>query len=233
MRQDKAKLIDEYARTGDLQQSGCRAGYPLKEAEQAFTRVWFQEAVAKRRKEIADAELINATKMLQEWYDVAFADIRDIVNIHVHCCRHCHGIDHFYQWTIHEYAEAVERALNNKKPAPDCLGGMDFNGRSQPHPECPECLGYGVKHVVFTDSRDLTPQAAKLFAGAKHGKHGIEILLRNQDAARDNLAKYLGMLVNKSELTGKDGKPLIPNSTQDLTEEQLLAIIAKDESKTE
>lgn len=48
----------------------------------------------------------------------------------------------------------------------------------------------------------------RLFAGIKEGKFGIEVITRNQDDALKMVAQHLGMVRNKTELSGPDGGPV-------------------------
>jgi phage terminase small subunit len=59
--------------------------------------------------------------------------------------------------------------------------------------------------VFVADTLDVSPQARKLFAGVKQTKNGIEVMMRSQDVARDNIAKSLGMLVQKMQVAGVVG----------------------------
>lgn len=47
-----------------------------------------------------------------------------------------------------------------------------------------------------------------MFAGVKEGKFGVEVITCNQDEAFKMVAQHLGMLKNKTELTGADGGPI-------------------------
>lgn len=42
----------------------------------------------------------------------------------------------------------------------------------------------------------------------KEGKFGLEVITRNQDEALKMVAQHLGMLKNRTELTGADGGPI-------------------------
>ncbi|MCV5420054.1 terminase small subunit, partial [Escherichia coli] len=58
---------------------------------------------------------------------------------------------------------------------------------------------------------------------------GLEMITRNQDEAMKMVAQHLGMLKTKTELSGPNGEPIQHNHTvsaEDLTDEQLAAIIA-------
>lgn len=96
-----------------------------------------------------------------------------------------------------------------------------------PNPDCSKCKGQGVRYVKVADTRKLTGAARKLYAGAKQTKDGVEIKMRDQDAALKNLADYLGMQ-NKgtTALTGPGGGPvqLAAARPEDLTDEQLAAL---------
>lgn len=72
------------------------------------------------------------------------------------------------------------------------------------------------------DTRKLKGSAKVLYAGAKQTRNGIEILTRDKDAAVVNLARYLGMMVDK-ELSGPGGGP-IPMAS--LTAEDLTVVSA-------
>ena len=67
----------------------------------------------------------------------------------------------------------------------------------------------------------------KLFAGIKKTKDGIEIKTRDQSEALANIAKFLGMNVERKELSGPGGGPVaITNLTaDDLTDDQLAALV--------
>ena len=69
-------------------------------------------------------------------------------------------------------------------------------------------LRSGVETVLVTDTRKLSPKAAKLYAGAQQTKEGIKVLARVQDAAIEKLGRYLGMFKDKTELSGPGGGPV-------------------------
>ena len=70
---------------------------------------------------------------------------------------------------------------------------FSFNPLLEPHPECPDCGGDGVSRPVIKDTRRLSPQGRALFAGAKQGKHGIEIQMHSKLDALEKLAKHFGL----------------------------------------
>lgn len=81
----------------------------------------------------------------------------------------------------------------------------------------------------MADTRKLTGTAKLLYAGVKKTKDGIQILTRDQDAALREVGKFVGIDVKRLEHSGPDGKPIanvnINATAQDLTDEQLLALI--------
>lgn len=146
------------------------------------------------RKPIIEEAQIKIADVLARWIDIALADPNDIVQHRRTCCRYCYGIGHQYQWTTVEYAAKAAQAVDENKTMPVCEGGFDFNANTDPHSDCPECFGHGVSHVYFTDTRRLKGRARALYAGVKKTSGGgMEVLLRNQDAALENIAKFLGM----------------------------------------
>lgn len=141
------------------------------------------------------AAQIKASEVMQYWFDIATADPSDLMQLQRRCCRYCYGKGHRYQWTENEYADAVAKAITAAKGnMPDDFGGDGFDSNLPAVLKCPECFGDGVVKIVFADTRNLTGKAKALFAGIKQNSSGaIEILTRNQDAALENIAKYLGM----------------------------------------
>lgn len=162
---------------------------------------------------------VSADYVFTTWATVATADVNEILQVRRVNCRYCHGSDHRYQWTPAEYARAVEKhereeraAVNADReppPAPDPVGGLDFDLWKAPHPDCPECGGEGVARQYVCDTRNLSPAARLLYAGAEPTKDGgVKLKLRDQEAALLNVAKHLGMHVNRTEVSGPNGEAL-------------------------
>lgn len=157
---------------------------------------------------------VEAADILRDWLDIATADPTKIMQVRRVNCRYCNGIGHHYQWKAREYAEACDAAMRPAKkgedpaPFPDCSGGFGYRHNGEPHPDCPECDGEGHEDIFFADTESLTGPERKLIAGIKRTKDGLEVKMRDQDKARDNLAKYAGLLIERKEVTGKDGAPL-------------------------
>lgn len=150
--------------------------------------------------ELEGKGMASAAEVLAEINRIAMADPRQLTDNWVGCCRHCYGEDHKYQYTPEELRKAIARyhfdLRKAKLPADpaalnfDYEGGIGFNKRKPPLEACTECNGDGETHQRFKDTRKLSPAAARIFAGVKRTKDGIEIKFRNQDKALEMLASH-------------------------------------------
>jgi phage terminase small subunit len=210
------RFVEEYCKDRNATQAAMRAGYTQNPDAACSTGLRLlgdariQGLIAEQLEKVSKEATVDAAQVLREWLDVATADPSKIMYVRRINCRHCHGVDHEYQWGARQYAEAMDAAMNAKKPTPlpSCSGGFGWRHNREPHPECPECGGEGREDVFFHDTESLTGPERKLIAGIKRTKDGLEVKMRDQDAAWQNVAKYLGLLVERRELTGKNGGPL-------------------------
>jgi phage terminase small subunit len=175
-----------------------------------------QACVERLKKQQEKNAEFGIAEIVKEWQDIATADPNELMSIRRRCCRHCYGRGHHYQWTdADEFAYAVGVALGTpkkgeaRKAIPSDAGGYGFNFTLRPHPECPQCRGEGHEITYFSDTRELTGKARKLYAGIKQTTNGITIVTRDQDAALANLARFYGMFTDKIQLQGAGGGPLI------------------------
>lgn len=169
--------------------------------------------VRRRAKLEAMGEGEHARQLIERLRLIATADPAELVHEVVRACRHCWGFDHKYHWTPAEFEAAVRKAEHSrgKLPIPDCSGGLDFDKTRDPHPECPECRGVGVTEIRPRDTRDLSPAGRALYRGVRTKKDGsFEMLMADQNAAAALYAKITGIAIERREITGKDGAPLIP-----------------------
>lgn len=233
------RFVNEYCVDENATQAALRAGCPEASAHVTACR-WLkeakiQEAIKERMEEVAYAAGITPEWVVGQWAKIAHADPNDIVQIRRTCCRHCHGFGHQYQWTEAEYSAAVDKAVDSGKPAPDGMGGFGFDPKASPNPDCPECGGLGIEDVHVADTRKLRGAARVLYAGAERTRNGIKINMRDKDAAVANLARYLGMMVDKKEFSGPGGGPIpLANLTaEDLTDDQLAAILKASDAADE
>lgn len=190
--------------------------------QQAASTVAAKDHVAKRIAELKDANqtqwMFKQRDVILEWVTIATADPGELVRLRQFCCRHCHGVDHQYQWRdAAEYAEQVDAAMRGNAALPrgappiafpTCDGGFGFVRNLAPVASCTHCNGDGSVDVWITPNDKLSPAGRKLFAGIKQTKDGIQVLMRDQDGALANLARCLGMFVEKREISGPNGGPI-------------------------
>ena len=231
------RFVNEYCVDENATQAAIRAGYSENGAGQSAHKLLktaeIQEAIAERMEELAVAAGITPEWVVAQWAKIATADPNGLVQVRRTCCRYCYGFGNQYQWTEGEYAAAVDKAIEAGKPAPDGMGGFGFNPNAEPAEDCPECGGLGIEDVHIFDTRKL--KRHPLYAGAERTRNGIKVTLRDQDKARDNLARYLGMLKDRTEISGPGGGPIgLANLTaDDLTDDQLAAILKASDATDE
>ncbi|WP_110933265.1 terminase small subunit [Paenibacillus bouchesdurhonensis] len=208
----KQKLfVKEYLVDLNAKQAAIRAKYSAKTAEQQASRllsnVKVQKAIEEAMNKRAEKVEIKAEQVLQRWIDIAFADPNEIIHFRRVCCRYCFGIGHQYQWIDEvEYEAAGEIARieaeqgNEPVKLPSDAGGYGFDPLIRPHPKCPNCHGEGHGQLHINDTRDLSPKAKALYAGAKATAAGLEIKMHDQDKALDNIARHLGMFKDESKI---------------------------------
>jgi phage terminase small subunit len=228
------RFVQEYCKDFNATQAGIRAGYSEKtsgqQAHELLKNPEIAAAIEERKQQLADVAEIDAAWVLRQWKQIATADANEITQLRRVCCRHCHGFGNQYQWTEAEYSAAVDKAVDSGKPAPDGMGGFGFDLNAEPHPACPECGGLGQELIYVADTRKLKGSARRLYAGVKKTKDGLQVITRDQDAALANISRYLGMLVDRKEISGPGGGPvpLAHITADDLSDDQLAAILKAD-----
>lgn len=233
------RFVNEYCVDENATQAYIRAGYSEQgagpSAHALLKNSKIEEAIAERMAEVAVAASITPEWVVSQWAAIARADSNDLSQLRRVCCRHCYGYGHQYQWTEAEYATAVDRAIDSGKSAPDGMGGFGYDPKREPNVECPECGGDGHEETYFADTRKIKGDAKTLYAGVKRTRNGIEILTRDKDAALLNLSRYLGMQVDRKEISGPGGGP-VPMAhimADDLTDDQLAALLMADNATDE
>jgi len=217
----QAAFVAEYLKDLNGTQAAIRAGYaPGNARVQASELLALPKVKAEVQKAMqarAERNAIDADRVLKRLDAIATADPTELMEIQRVCCRYCYGKGHMYQRTPREMrADRAQHELDEAKrkkdgEAPrkfDEAGGIGFDPRKPPHPNCPECFGEGEQRVVLKDVRDVSPQARLLFAGVKQTQHGIEIKVHSQVDALTKIGEHLGMFKRKIEHTGKDGAPI-------------------------
>lgn len=212
----EARFVLELAADNNAAAAYVRAGYrsksPNAHASRLAAKGSIQGATARVRAKIADRAGYKAEEALGFAADVLRADPRELVEYLVGPCRYCHGDQFMYQRTKGEMARdrakhdaQVERRKERNKdyedPGFDEMGGDGFDLRRPPNPECPVCAGDGEGRTVFKDTRNLSRQAAALYAGTKEGKDGTEVKMHDKAAMVDKMFRYHGLYEADNKLS--------------------------------
>ncbi|WP_275262147.1 terminase small subunit [Citrobacter braakii] len=232
----QVRFVEEYLLDLNRTAAYKRAGYKGEgntayvNASRLLRNAKVSQAIRDALDERSRRVKITQDEVLKWWWDIATADATKLTEYHHGCCRYCWGFGHQYQWRdMVEFEEKRLEATERDKREPVDVGGYGYDGTLDPNPDCPRCNGVGIGRSVVHDTRDLIGAEQRLFAGIKEGKSGLEVITRNQDEAMKMVAQHLGMLKTKTELSGPNGEPIQHNHTvsaEDLTDEQLAAIIA-------
>ena len=209
----------EYVKDLNGAQAVIRAGYSRTDAHREAARLLADpdvRALVRELQEERARELkIEAKDILRDLIDIARADPNDLVQYQRLCCRHCWGVDFKYQRTSREMErdrQAHEKAELEKQKADDLVylpqpfdeaGGEGYDGTRDPNEDCPECFGRGVENVHVADTRHLRGPARKLYAGVKVTKDGVQVLMHDQDKAREMIGRHLGMFLDRVEHSGQ------------------------------
>jgi hypothetical protein len=186
--------------------------------QNVHVRRLIEEGRALVNAKIIAASVMERQELLGRWSARAQVDRNELCEVRRVACRYCHGTDHLYQRTPAEmraaraqYDQAVKAVLGSSKHGqqfqiPDFAeeGGVGYDRRKDPHPECPECHGFGDELVILKDTRRLSKAAMDCFEGVdiKNGSIVIKISSRAED--EDRLAKAQGIY-------GADKGPARPN----------------------
>lgn len=249
-------FVLEYLRDHNATHAYKRAGGKGVNADVLGPRmlgeVGVAELIASEEADRARDCRMEVNDVLKMWCEIATADPNELVRVVFESCRHCWGAGFKYQWRdVTEWVEACERAAlehakkyrawqrriaagradgENDEPTydmPDASGGFGFNPRIEPNHECPKCEGHGMPRDIIADTRKLSGPARRLYAGVKRTRDGIQVLTRDQDAAAANVAKYLGMMVDRVQHSGALGR--VPaddvEALKKLTPEELMVLM--------
>lgn len=228
------RFVEEYLLDLNGKQAAIRAGYSRKTAEVQASRLLSNAkvaaAIAAAQAARSERTEITADMVLQHWWGIATADANQLIQLRRVCCRHCYGIGFAYQWIDKAEFDAELRAaamVENADPRtfPTNDGGYGFNKTLIPHRECPQCFGEGRETVFAHDTRQLRGAERLLYAGVKVTRDGLEIKMRDQDKAMENVARHLGMFKEKVEVTNPDGS-LRDNNLDEVSRAARLAALA-------
>jgi phage terminase small subunit len=208
-----AKFVDLYLATYNASWSYREAGYTAKNdnvaaagASKLLKKVKAHPYYAARQAEMFQRTADVQNQTIGVIHAAAFADQREISELRRACCRYCYGIEHRYQHTPREmehrreeYAAELAAAQHDGKggafPPFDELGGLGYDKREPPNPQCPECAGEGYQYTYFHDSRGYSPAAVALFEGVEETKDGLKIRAGSQKGYRELLAKIFDLHV--------------------------------------
>lgn len=209
---------------GKNQAEAYREAYPLskKWKDQAVwvnaSKLMGDAKVSLRVREIqasiAERAEVKAADVLREAYNILLADPRELVSYIVHCCRHCYGEGFKYQRTAVEFEadqrqHAIAVANGDATGEFNPQGGIGYDERLVPNPTCPVCFGRGQGRVLVADTRNVSKQAASLYAGIKQTKDGLEVKLHSKVDVMDKLFRHFGLYEadNKQKTSELDGLP--------------------------
>lgn len=211
------EFVRQYLVDLNATQAAIRAGYSPKTANEQGSRllanVSVRSAIEAAKAERAKRTGITADEVLLGFAAIARADARELIEFRRGCCRYCWGEGFRYQRTAGEMdrdREVHAEMFKGKKNAPafDEKGGIGYHAKRDPNPECPECFGDGIGEAFIRDTRNVSPEAARLYAGVKQTKEGIEVKMHSIPDALLQMGRHLGLFREKVEHSGPDGKPL-------------------------
>lgn len=181
------------------------------EAHKLMRRPKVREYLGMRMKSAFERTEEAQDAIIQAYTHLAYGDVNELIEYRREACRFCHGDGHLYQSTPEEMRAARDShgaaTIMAKKDGItlgefDEKGGVGFDPRREPHPECPECFGEGRGRIHFHDTRNLSPAALALYEGAEVTKDGLKIKTASRDGAREKLAKILKVFEDtKTEVT--------------------------------
>jgi phage terminase small subunit len=222
-------FCSEYLKDRNATQAAIRAGYSEKTAkEQGYrllTNVHIKARINKLMRERAQQLEIETTDVLQRLWEKATADVNELVRVERRCCRYCWGKDHEYQWkSPREFREAFDAEIKRMFGSDDLenlievgrkidageripglptdAGGDGFDSTADLNPDCPECCGEGVEHVVVADTREALSHP--LYEGVKQTQHGIEVKIADRAKALEQVARHLRMFKDEVEVRASE-----------------------------
>lgn len=234
----QAKFVDLWLVTYNGAQSYRDAGYKCKNdsvaevgASKLLRKVKHHPYMKARQVELFSRTADVQNDLIATYHAASFADPRELVEYVRRCCRYCYGIGHKLQLRPSEMERRRDQYEADKAAAEsdnktigdfDELGGIGYDGKKSPSPDCPECDGEGEGRALFKDTSNLSPAALALYEGVKEGKDGTELKIASQKGYRDSLAKLFNMNVEPAVVVNVG-----------ISEEHLDEIYAKAQENTE
>ncbi|HFT9206473.1 terminase small subunit [Escherichia coli] len=182
-----SKLVEAYRLAG--YESEGNAAYVT--ASQLLRNPKVYRAISYFRNQYQKRYTADLDLLVSQLMAIVQADPNQLAQFRRVNCRYCWGENHLYQWRdIAEFDKAAAQASRDGKPEPE-YGGFGFVDNAIPNPDCPKCCGEGTGQLYMADTTLLDGEARQLYAGAKLGKFGVEILLEDKAAARRELIKLI------------------------------------------
>ena len=207
------KFIEEYLLTLDHEHAADVAGFahPARAGQRLLNHPPIKRAIRQAMAFRSSRTAVMIDHVLRRWYTLATADANELVQLRMIACRYCYGQDGRKQFTDAELIEAMHhhRKLLEKAKTDadrerigelDEMGGGGYRTDMDPNPDCGQCSGEGIPHVVFRDTRYLSEAGRALYDGAEITKGGgIKLRFRDRNFAETMVAKHLGMLPKDRE----------------------------------
>lgn len=240
------RFLEEWIKDGSTWGAAVRAGIAQRDPRHvdynAHNRLptdpRCQPYLERLRRQHVARVMAEPAAVLHEMWTLATADPSELTRVTRKACRHCYGVNFAYQWKGEwEYAADLARAaheLERWHNTPAGLRGLQpklpdypsdgrwYDWRLDPHPDCPHCEGRGEEIAEIADMRRVSPAARRLIAGIKPTAAGIEVKMRDQDAALRAVAAAIGMITEGHGIS-------TPGASQALTREQLVAMCSVEE----
>ncbi|HWH83232.1 MAG TPA: terminase small subunit [Burkholderiaceae bacterium] len=203
------RFVLEYLIDGNAGKAYTRAGYSAAagsahvNGHRLLKNAAIQRFLQQSQQKVAAKAELSIQMVVDRLRDIAFADPRELIEHYVGCCRHCWGEGFGYQRTAGEFNREYEKWAASGKGEFDQKGGIGFDPRKPPNPDCPDCAGAGHGRTVVKDTRHLSPGARALYAGIKQTKDGIDVKTNSQVDAAEKLMRHLGGYE-------KDKEPVVP-----------------------
>lgn len=202
----KEKLfVSEYLKDFSPKAASERLGLPFATGYKIFYRDRVQAAVRNAVMELANANAVDAQKILKLWYDTVNFDVTEVVQHRRIPCPLCWSTDGKPQMTIEAYfAQKIahdKRRIAMLRADPDNdigefpdVKNFDFIDKNlDPNPECPVCHGLGEMELTYTDTRKLSPLARRMIQSIEVIKGEVNIRFVSKEKAAENLAKAMGL----------------------------------------
>lgn len=206
-------FVAEYLVDLNGTQAAIRAGYSPHTANEQAARLLAKASIQAAIREAMAARSarteISADAVLRELWAIGTADPGELIEFRRGACRYCYGRGHRYQETAAELEARHGRWILDKAAAGDDLaklfvafdaqGGTGFDPRKAPHPDCPECFGEGIGQAHIKDTRTLSDDARRLYAGVKVTREGVDLRMHDKQGALIQVGRHLGMFTDKIE----------------------------------